>query len=177
MYMSDRLTKLAKAYHDEAGRCLRGKAYLAACVMQGAALESLLQAMCFLYPDAVKKTVVYQKRQKRGFQRKRNKALDFKYVELINIASELGWFPPKKVVVWGKRTNVAGFVQELRGLRNYVHPGVWSREQKPLKFTKGVFNVVFEIFEVANDWLLHHVHKSMLKKMERAEKAANKNSP
>jgi hypothetical protein len=68
------------------------------------------------------------------------------------------------------RTNVAGFVHELRGLRNYVHPGVWSREQKPLRFTKGVFNVVFEIFEVANDWLLHHVHKSMLKKIERAKR-------
>lgn len=127
MHMSDRLTKLAKAYHNEAGRCLRGKAYLAACVMQGAALEAMLQAMCFLYPDAVKKTAVYQKKQKRGFQRSRNKALDFKYVELVNIAGELGWFPPKKVVVWGKRTNLAGFVHELRGLRNYVHPGVWSR--------------------------------------------------
>lgn len=72
--------------------------------------------------------------------------------------------------MWGKRTNLAGFVHELRGLRNYVHPGVWSRAQKPMKFTKGVFNIVFEIFEVANDWLLHHVHKSMLKRMERAEK-------
>jgi hypothetical protein len=70
MHMSDRLSKLARAYHDEAGRCLRGKAYLAACVMQGAALEALLQAMCYLYPEAVKKTVVYQKKQKRGFQRK-----------------------------------------------------------------------------------------------------------
>jgi hypothetical protein len=92
--------------------------------------------------------------------------------ELVNIAGELGWFPLKKVVVWGKRTDLAGFVHELRGLRNYVHPGVWSREQQPLKFTKGVFNVVFEVFEVANDWLLHHVHKSVLKKMERSENAA-----
>jgi len=58
-----------------------------------------------------------------------------------------------------------------------VHPGVWSGEQKPLKFTKGVFNVVFEIFEVANDWLLYHVHKSILEKMERAERPTNQNSP
>jgi hypothetical protein len=172
--MSDRLSKLARAYHNEAGRCLRGKAFLAACVMQGAALEALLQAMCFLYPEAVKKTVVYQKKLKRGFQRKRNRALDFKYVELINIAAELEWFPPRKIVVWGKRTNVAGFVHELRKLRNYVHPGVWAPEQKPLKFTKGVFNVVFEIFEVANDWLQHHVHKSLLKGVERREQGSRK---
>lgn len=174
MHMSDRLTKSARAYHNEAGRCLRGKAYLAACVMQGAALEATLQAMCILHRDAVTKTSIYQKKEKRGFQRKRNRALEFKYVELVNIAAELGWFPSKKVVVWGKRTDLAGFVHELRELRNYVHPGVWSRQQKPLKFTKGVFNVVLEIFEVANNWLLHHLKKNILRKMERVKKATIK---
>jgi hypothetical protein len=160
MFISDRLVQAARFYHREAGKCLRGRAYLAACVMQAAALESLLQALCFLYPNEIKKTSVYQKRSKRGFQRKRNRALDFKYVELINIAAELSWFPPKKVVVWGRRTNIAGFVHELRNLRNYVHPGVLAPKEKPLRFTKGVFNVVFEIFEVANSWLLHRVEKS-----------------
>jgi len=146
---------------------LRGRAYLAACVMQAAALESLLQALCFLYPREIKKTSVYEKKKKRGFHRKRNRALDFKYVELINIAAELSWFPPRKVVVWGRRTSLAGFVHELRNLRNYVHPGVLAPMEKPLKFTKGVFNVVFEIFEVANSWLLHRVERSLLKRMER----------
>lgn len=166
MYMSDRLQRTARVYHLEARKCLRGKAYLAACVMQGAALEGLLQAMCFVYPEDVKKTAVYQKKKKRGFRRKRNRALDFGYAELIDIAAELEWFPSRRFVVWGKRTNVAGFVHELRKLRNYVHPGVWAPEQKPLKFTKGVFDVVFEIFEVANDWLLGHVQKSILKSIE-----------
>jgi hypothetical protein len=55
--------------------------------MQGAALEAVLQAMCFLYPEDVKKTIVYQKKKKGGFRRKRNKALEFKYVELINCNS------------------------------------------------------------------------------------------
>lgn len=165
--MSDRLIAAARLYHKEAGKCLRGQAYLAACVMQGAALEALLQAACFLYPQAVKKTNVYQRKKKRGFQRKKNRALDFKYVELINIAAELSWFPPNKMVVWGRRTNVAGFVHELRNLRNYVHPGVLAPKQKPLRFTKGVFNVVFEIFEVAHSWLLHRVEESLLKRMKR----------
>ncbi len=40
MDISDRLSKLAIFYHREAGRCVRGRAYLAACVMQGAALEA-----------------------------------------------------------------------------------------------------------------------------------------
>lgn len=173
MHISDRLIAAARLYHNEAGRCLRGRAYLAACVMQGAALEGLLQAMCFIYPQAVKRTTVYQRKKKRGFQRKRNRALDFKYVELINIAAELSWFPPKKTVVWGRRTNLAGFVHELRDLRNYVHPGVLAPKQRPLKFTKGVFNVVFEIFEVANSWLLHRVEESLLKRVNREGRLAH----
>ena len=55
MFISDRLVKAARFYHREAGKCLRGKAFLAACVMQAAALEALLQAMCFLYPEDIKK--------------------------------------------------------------------------------------------------------------------------
>jgi hypothetical protein len=141
--------------------------YLAACAMQGAALEASLQAMCFLFPDEVKRTTIYQRKKERGFQRKRNRALEFKYVELINIAAELSWFPPKKVVVWGRRTNLAGFVHELRNLRNYVHAGVLAPRQKPLKFTKRVFNAVFEIFEVATSWLQHRVEESLLKQMKR----------
>ena len=61
---------------------MRGKAFLAACVMQAAALEGLLQAMCFLYPSEITKTAAYQKKAKRGFRRKRNKALDFNYAEI-----------------------------------------------------------------------------------------------
>jgi hypothetical protein len=96
--ISDRLIKLADFYHREARKCLKGRAYLAACAMQGAALEASLHAMCFLYPREMKKTTVYQKKK---FRTTRNKALEFKYYELINIADELGWFPPKRIT-WGK---------------------------------------------------------------------------
>lgn len=177
MYMSQRLQETARLYHLEARRCLRGKAYLAACVMQGAALEGLLQAMCFVYPEHVKKTAVYQKRQKRGFRRKRNRALEFQYGELVNIAAELGWFPPRRVIVWGKRTDLAGFVHELRELRNYVHPGVWAPERKPQKFTKAVFNAALEIFEVAYSWLLDYAHRSIQRTMERREQRARQPHP
>ena len=66
MNISDRLINVANFYHREARKCVRGQAYLAACVMQGAALEGRLQAMCFLYSEAVKKTTVYQRKEKRG---------------------------------------------------------------------------------------------------------------
>jgi len=51
MHISDRLGRLALFYHREAAKCERGRAYLAACVIKGAALEALLKGMCFLYPS------------------------------------------------------------------------------------------------------------------------------
>jgi hypothetical protein len=35
-----------------------------------------------------------------------------------------------------------------------------------MKFTKAVYGVAFEIFDVATDWLLHQVHKSMQRGMK-----------
>lgn len=167
MNISDRLTHLAMFYHKEAQRCSRGRAYLAACVMQGAALEGTLQCLCSLYPSEVRKTAVFQRKK---FKHKRNKALDFKYYELIKIADELGWFPPRRFLVWGKRTSVAGWAHELRKLRNYVHPGAWAPEKSDsMKFTKGVYGAVYEIFDVANSWLIHRVMQSLERSMAREE--------
>ena len=164
MEITDRLGKLANFYTREAQKCLKGHAYLAACVMQGAALEARLQAMCFLFAPAVKKTTVCQRKR---FRTKRNRFLEFKYYELINIADELGWFPSKRVT-WGKRTTLAGFVHELRKLRNFVHPGVWALERPETRtFTKKVYDVVYEIFEVASSWLLHRIHQDLRKRMQR----------
>jgi hypothetical protein len=97
MEISDRLTRLAIFYDKEASRCVQARPYLAACIMQTSALEAMLLGRCFLFSRDVKRTATYQKKK---FQRKRSKALDFKLFELIEIADELGWSPPKRVT-WG----------------------------------------------------------------------------
>jgi hypothetical protein len=86
---SDRLLHAATRFHREARKCVKGKAYLAAVVMQVAALETALQSMCAIYLSDVKKTTVYQAKR---FRRKRNRALEFTLKQLIDIAAELGWF-------------------------------------------------------------------------------------
>jgi hypothetical protein len=64
----------------------------------------------------------------------------------------------------GMRTTSGGFAHEIRKIRNCVHPGVWARERsEPLRFTKGVYRVVYQVFDVANSWLLHRVEKSLLR--------------
>lgn len=167
MDISDRLSKLANYYHHEAERCARGRAYLGAAAIQVAALEALLHAMCFLYPSAVKRTTVYARMR---FRRRRNKALDFKLYQLINIASELGWFPHKQVTWGGRRANLAGFAHEMRDLRNYVHPGKWAPENSDTtKFTRATYLVASEIIEVARGWLLEQVHESLRRSIRRGK--------
>jgi hypothetical protein len=168
MKISERLTELMGVYDREARKCTKGKAYLAATVMRVAAFEAGLQAMCFLYPEDVKKTTVYLRKRFRG---KRRKGLEFSLHQLINIAQELAWFPRKRITWAGKRADMAGFSHEIRKVRNLVHPGEWARERSdPLKFTKGVYRVVCEVLEVADSWLLHRVEQSVLRAMERKKK-------
>ena len=172
MTILDRLNELANSYRREARKCVKARAYLAATVMHVAGSEALLQAMCFLYPEEVKKTSVFAKKR---FRSERNKALEFSLNQLINIADELGWLPPKRVTWAGKRTTLAGFSHEIRKVRNLVHPGQWARERSnPTRFTKGVYRGVEEVVEVANSWLLHRLERSLLKAMAREERASHR---
>jgi len=96
------------------------------------------------------------------FKRRRCKVLDFKLYQLIEIADELKWFPTGRITWGGKRTNLAGFVHEIRDLRNYVHPGKWAPEHAhTTKFTKTTYAVSSEVIEVATSWLQHRVHESL----------------
>jgi hypothetical protein len=163
----ERLGHVATLYHREAQKCARGKAYLAAVIVQTAALEAALQAMCSLYLKDVQTTAVY--RQKR-FRRKRNRALEFSLYQLINIAAELQWLPRKRIVWAGKRTDLAGFAHEIREVRNLVHPGQWAnRRWNAMKITKGMYAVAHEVFGVATSWLLHRVEQDILKAMKREQ--------
>ena len=57
---------------------------------------------------------------------------------------------------------------QARLIRNLVHPGVWARERpgttKPDRY---MYVAVYEIFDVANSWLVHRVEKSLRRAMER----------
>lgn len=44
------LTRVQRIYNTQARRCRESKAYLAAIIMTGAALEAALIAFCHLYP-------------------------------------------------------------------------------------------------------------------------------
>ncbi len=165
MDTSDRLIEVTTFYVAEARRCTKSRAYLAASIMEAAALEAALQAMCCIYPGDVKRTAVYRHKHFRG---SRNKALEFSLNELINIAAEIGWFPSTTIKYGTRKTNLAELAHQSRLIRNLVHPGVWARERSgTTKPDRHMYAAVYDVFEIANSWLLHRVEKSLRRAMER----------
>ena len=65
--------------------------------------------MCFICPEDVKKTAVYQKTKARF--RKSKQGTRVYFLAAINIAAELVFLPPKKSVVW---VSVTGFVLNFK---------------------------------------------------------------
>jgi hypothetical protein len=46
-----------------------------------------------------------------------------------------------------------------------------------MKFTKAIYDIVYEVFDVANSWLIHKIQKEMLKRMAREERTKGTISP
>jgi hypothetical protein len=79
--------------------------------------------------------------------------------------------PAFLVAVKTARTTLAGFAHQIRKVRNFVHPGVWAAERSgSTRFNKTAFEVGYEIYEVANSWLVHHVEWNLAKKLAREHK-------
>ena len=95
---------------DEVHRCIAGKAFLAATVMMGGLLETLLLARINVSPDTAKVfTAGKAPRDKHG---KTLGVGDWKLINMVEVAHELTWIT--------KSAKDVGNV--LREFRNYIHP-------------------------------------------------------
>lgn len=60
MYNIKEATKRIHYYRKQAELCENSKAYFAASVMYAVSLECTLLALCFCYPEEVRKTTIYK---------------------------------------------------------------------------------------------------------------------
>jgi hypothetical protein len=153
------LMRLCLLYRREAKRSMDAKAYLAGCVMIGAALESELLALCNCYPDEIPGELIPKK--KNG---KPKHILDWTFSQLLRIARERGWLPARLDLTeqWDqKRAHIGDYAIVLKEIRNLVHSSCYISYFPKSRITKRRMEMCFEILEVASDHLQAKLHASI----------------
>ena len=117
-----RLNELIGQFNVESKRCAKAKAYYAACVLQAAAFEGLLLAMCDGLLDEVEMYVLKLPSHERPKGRMEKWSLD----QLIKIAYGLKWLPSRHHIKGKRKTG--DHVQLVKELRNVIHPGKHIRD-------------------------------------------------
>lgn len=166
--MHERLLEISQYYYHEADRCAKSRAYFSACILAGAALEAMLLSMCYVEDRQVRRSSIYKhKVQNKKFKSKRNRFLEFRLHELINIAAELKWIPSNEIRLEKRRTTLRRLLHDVRNIRNMIHPSVWSKNGGPEKVYKRSYVAAYEVIDLTRDWLLQHVELGLRQHMHK----------
>jgi hypothetical protein len=160
--MSDRLAKIAIFYHREAQRCADVRCYFTATVIAGAVLEALLLSFCYVEDDRVRLTSVYRHKK---FRTRRNRFLEFKLYQLINIATELKWIPSRAFTLGRRKTSHPQLMHRVRQMRNLIHPAAWAQEGGPQRVYKSDYESAYEVLDLTREWLLQRTLHSLRQRM------------
>jgi hypothetical protein len=158
----DQLKKLwhlaAHTYLDQASRCHDAKAYLASCIMIGAAIEALLTWITnLLYSEAVNTTTA----PKKG--KKTRHLLDWRFFDLLNVAMELRWLPEELTLL--NEPDFKGSVRtdSIREVRNLVHPARVLQDRAGKEYTEEELTILYAtcltVFSLVQDQLVKDICK------------------
>ena len=158
------LMRLGHLYRREATKAIDGKAYLAACVMLGAALEADLLAMCNCYSDEIPGELIPKK--KNG---KPKHLLDWSFFQLLQVARRCGWLQADLELKdqWNQKcAGIGDWAVVLKDIRNLVHASCKVTKFPNSRITKRRMEMCFEILEVASNHLEAKLHSSLKIAME-----------
>jgi hypothetical protein len=162
------LMRLCRLYRREADRSMDAKAYLAGCVMIGAALEADLVAMCHCYSDEIPEGLI--PKHKDG---KPKHLLDWTFFQLLRVARECGWLPARLDLQeeWDqKRAHIGDYAIVLKDIRNLVDASCHITDFPKSRLTKRRIEMCFEILEVASNHLQAKLHASLKTAIEEEQK-------
>jgi hypothetical protein len=148
----DKLLRLISVYWQEAQKCRESKAFLAGCVMIGAALEAMLLAFAMCHQKEALSAENAPRKDGR-VKSLRNWSLR----DLLAVADELGWLPsglsPRDE--WDEaRAEIGDYAELVRRIRNFVHPACYASELSGEQITDRHWEFCFEILCTASDYLL-----------------------
>jgi hypothetical protein len=155
----DEVLRLSRAYYREARKCMDSKAYLAGCIMMGAALEASLLAFANCYSSEALRSS--NAPTKRGNIKP---LAEWRLQELLAVAKDQGWLQSSLSLdeEWnGKKAQIGDWAEVLRQIRNLIHPVRHMLDFSRKRITKKYLETAFEIFEVATDYLLNKIYGSL----------------
>jgi len=161
------VVRLARQYHREAEKCRDAKAFLAGCVMIGAAFEAMLLSFVNCYPEEAAKSTAAPR--KKGTIRP---LIDWSLANLLAVTKERNWLPSALSTDddWDDaKAQIGDYGELIKEIRNLVHPARYAIDWPHRRITKKYLEAVFEILDVANDYLLHKIHSSLREAIEREE--------
>ena len=146
----DDLLRIAVSYEQQARKCARAKAYHASSILLASAVEGLILAMFYCFPDQARNSRTYQSLKKR----KKN-VLYWDLFQLVALAKELKWIPAR-VRIGRSNYSISHAVDQLRNTRNTIHPGNYLRTRhgrligaKEFRHATKVFQACVETLESA----------------------------
>ncbi len=153
------IIRLSRQYHREAEKCSDSKAFLAGCVMIGAAFEAILLSFANCFPDEAFNSISAP-RKKRSVK----PLIDWSLADLLRVAKERNWLPSALSTEeeWdATRAKIGDYGELIRQIRNLVHPAIYAVDMTRKRITKKYLEHVFEILEVANEYLMYKNNESL----------------
>jgi len=152
------LLRLCNLYYREAEKCEKSKAYLAGCIMLGATLEAALLAFSYLFSSEIPEELIPK------YNGKTKNLLSWDLSQLLKIARKCNWLPARLNVDedWNHRkAHIGDYVIVLKDIRNLIHAGRYIRDFSNMRITKKRMLLCFETLEIATDYLLKKIYKSI----------------
>jgi len=151
-------------YRREAEMCRDSKAFLAGCIMIGAAFEAMLLAFVNCYPEEASTS--------RNAPRRKGSVrplLDWSLADLLAVAKERMWLPSglSRGDEWNEaRAQIGDYGEVIRDIRNLVHPARYAIDFPRKRITGRYLEASFKILDVAIDYLQNKIEGSLREAIE-----------
>ena len=116
--------RLALQYRREAEKCQNAKAFLAGCIMMGAAFEAMLLSFANCYPAEALTSSAAPRRKG-----KIKPLTEWSLADLLAVAKERTWLPSVLSTSqdWdGAKAQIGDYGEVVREIRNLVHPARYA---------------------------------------------------
>jgi hypothetical protein len=160
------LLRVVGMYRRQAEKCASAGAYLAGCIMIGAALEGALMAICNCYYDDIPDDLKPQDKKKPL------PFIKWGFFDLLDIARKLKWLPSglNHGEEWSnKKADIGDYAEWVLRLRNLVHPARYVQDMPRRHVTERYYRSCEETFGSSIDYLVAKIGQSLEDAHDRGE--------